>query len=100
MSLVHKPEMTESNLAAQGEGLRGRGRDRRLTNVVIKSEMGGTLPLEMLKTKIDPAMYMKKKASSDTMSIGGQAFYTKMQQFLDSRQQSAGLLAENADISR
>jgi hypothetical protein len=62
--------------------------------------MGGTLPLEMLKTKIDPAMYMKKKASSDTMSIGGQAFYTKMQQFLDSRQQSAGLLAENADISR
>jgi hypothetical protein len=36
----------------------------------------------------------------DKMSIDGQAFYTKMQQFLDNRQQSAGFLAENAEISR
>jgi hypothetical protein len=69
-------------------------------NVVIKSETGGTLPLEMLKMKIDPTMYMKTKASSDKMSIDGQAFYTKMQQFLDNRQQSADFLAENAGISR
>jgi len=48
--------------------------------------------------KVDPTMYMKTKASSDKMSIDGQAFYMKMQQFLDNRQQSAGLLAENAEL--
>jgi hypothetical protein len=68
--------------------------------MVIKSETLGTLPLEMLKMKIDPTMYMKTKASSDMMSIDGQAFYTKMQQFLDNLQQSAGFLAEDAWIAR
>ena len=48
--------------------------------------------------KVDPTMYIKTNASSDKMSIDGQAFYTKTQQFWDNRQQSAGLLAENAEL--
>ena len=55
------------------------------------------LTVEMLKMKIDPTMCMKTQDRMTKCTPIGTAFYTKMQQFWDNRQQSAGLLAENAN---
>jgi hypothetical protein len=47
--------------------------------------------------EIDPTMCMKKQATMTKYTPVYIALYTKMQQFWNNRQQSAGLLAENAN---
>jgi hypothetical protein len=72
-SLVQEPEMTETSLSTQmaptdGNAVLMQGKIPASANYDAR-ECGhevlniGRLPLEMLKIKIDPIMYMKTKAS-------------------------------------